>query len=164
MVDPRCVHLIAIKHVMRYLKGTMNYGLKYVADSEIGLLGYSNSDWVGSVENQKRTLGCCFTLGSSMISWINKKQSCVALNMVEVEYVAVCAASREAMWLLKLLTGLFDIAMETTCILCDNQSCIKLSENFVFHDRLNHIEIRYHYIKDMVHKGAMELQYVATNE
>jgi hypothetical protein len=66
-------HLIAVKHVMRYLKGTMDYGLKYVADSEISLLGYSDSDWDDIVANRKSTLGCCFTLGSGMISWINKK-------------------------------------------------------------------------------------------
>jgi hypothetical protein len=78
--------------------------------------------------------------------------------------VAACAASREAVWLRKLLTGLFDIAMEATCILCDNQSCIKLSENPMFHDRSKHIEIRYHYIRDMVQKGAVRLQYVATDE
>jgi hypothetical protein len=164
MVDPRRVHLIAVKHVMRYLKGTMDYGLKYVVDSEISLLGYSDSDWVGSVANQKSTLGCCFTLGSGMISWISKKQSCVALSTAEAEYVAACATSHEAVWLQKLLTGLFDIAMEATCILCDNQSCIKLSENLVFHDRSKHIEIRYHYIRDMVQKGAVRLQYVATDE
>jgi hypothetical protein len=120
MVDPICVHLISIKHVMRYLKGTMDYGLEYVADSEINLLGYSNSDWFGNVENHKSTLGCCFTLGSGMISWISKKQSCVALNIVEAEYVAACVASHEAIWIWKLMIGLFDIAMEETCILCDN--------------------------------------------
>ena len=75
MVDPRCVYVIAVKHVMRYLKGTMDYGLKYVTDSEISLLGYSDSDWVGSVANWKIRLGSCFTLGSGMISWISMKQS-----------------------------------------------------------------------------------------
>jgi hypothetical protein len=74
----------------------MDYGIKYVVDSEISLLGYLDSDWVGSVANRKSTLGCCFTLGSSMISWITKKKSCVALSMAEAEYVAACAASREA--------------------------------------------------------------------
>jgi hypothetical protein len=74
MVDPIHVHLIAIKHVMRYLKGTMDYGLKYVANNKINLLGYLDSDWVGSVANQKSTIGCFFTSGSGMISWINKKQ------------------------------------------------------------------------------------------
>jgi hypothetical protein len=164
MVDPKCVHLIAVKHVMRYLKGIMDYGLKYVADSEMSLLGYSDSDWAGSVANRKSTLGCCFTLGSGMISWISKKKSCVALSMTEADYVVACATSREAVWLQKLLTGLFDIAMEVTCILCDNQSCIKLLENLVFHDKSKHIKIRYHYIRDMVHKGAVRLQYVAIDE
>ena len=74
MVDPKRVHLIVVKHVMRYLKGTVDYGLKYVADSEISLLGYSDSDWAGSVANWKSTLRCCFTLGYGMISWISKKQ------------------------------------------------------------------------------------------
>jgi hypothetical protein len=96
-----------------------------------------------------------------MISWISKKQLCVALSTVEAEYVATCAASREAMWLRKLLTGLFDIAIEATCILCKNQSCIKLSKNPVFHGNLKHIENMYHYIRDMVQKGVVRLQYVA---
>jgi hypothetical protein len=117
MVDPRRVQLIVVKHVIRYLKGTMYYGLEYVVNSEISLLGYSDLDWVDSVANQKSTLGCCFTLGSGMISWINKNKSCVALNIVEAEYVVACAASREAIWLQKLLTRLFDIAMEATGIL-----------------------------------------------
>jgi KUP system potassium uptake protein len=94
-----------------------------------------------------------------MVSWSSRKQLCVVLDTAEVEYVAACAASREAVWLQKLLPGLFDIAMEATCILCDNQSCIKLSENLMFHDRLNHNKIMYHYIGDMVQKGAVRLQF-----
>jgi hypothetical protein len=164
MVDPKHFYLIVVKHVMKYLKGILDYGLKYVVDNEISPLGYSDSNWSSSVENWKSTLGCCFTLRSGMISWISKKQSCVALSTTEEEYVAAFAASRKAVWLQKLLTGLFDIAMDVTCILCGNQSCIKLSENPVFHDRLKHIEIRYHYIRDMVQKGAMRLQYVPTDE
>ena len=78
--------------------------------------------------------------------------------------MAACAASRETMWIQKLLTGLFDIPTEVTCILCDNHSCIKLSENPVFHDRSKHIEIRYHYIRDMVQKGAVRLKYVAIDD
>jgi hypothetical protein len=164
MVDTKCVHLIVVKHVMRYLKGIVDYGLKYVVDNEINLLGYSAFDWATSVANHKSTLGCCFTLGSNMISWISKKHPCVELSMTEAYYVVACATSHEEMWLWKWLTGLFDIVMMETCILCDNQSCIKLLENPLFHDRSKHTEIMYHYIRDMVHKGTMRLQYVATNE
>jgi hypothetical protein len=79
MVEPRGVHLIAAKHVMRYLKGTIDYGLRYVSDCEISLQGFTNSDWVGSVADHKSTSGCCFSLGSSMISWFSRKQTSVAL-------------------------------------------------------------------------------------
>ena len=62
------------------------------------------------------------------------------------------------------MTGLFDLEMEATMILCDNQSCIKMTENLVFHDRSKHIEIHYHYIRDMVQRGALKLLYVSTDE
>jgi hypothetical protein len=76
---------------------------------------------------------------------------------MEVEYIVACATSYEAICLRKLLTNLFDLEMEETMILCDKQSCIKMTENHVFHDRSKHIEIRYHYICDMVQRGALKL-------
>ena len=70
-----------------------------------------------------------------MISWFSRKQSCVALSTAEAEYVAACLASCEAVWLKKLLSNLFDIQLDATCIYCDNQGCVKLFENLVFHDK-----------------------------
>jgi hypothetical protein len=99
-----------------------------------------------------------------MISWQSRKQSSIALSTTEAEYIAACSASCEAIWLRKLLTDLFDLEMRETLILCDNQSCIKMTENHVFHDRSKHIEIRYHYIHDMVQRGALKLQYISTDE
>jgi hypothetical protein len=92
----------------------------------------------------------CFSLVSAMTSWQSWKQSSIALSTAEAEYIVACSASCEAIWLRKLLTGLFDLEMEATMILCDNQSCIKMTENHMFHDKSKHIEIRYHYIRDMV--------------
>ena len=88
----------------------------------------------------------------------------VALSTTEAEYMASCSASSKDVWLQKILSGLFDLEMDATCIYCDNQSCIKLSENPVFHDKSKHIEIKYQYICDMVEKGAMKSKYVATDE
>ena len=99
-----------------------------------------------------------------MISWFSRKQSCVALSTAQEEYVATCSASCEVVWLRKLLSDLFDLQLDSTCIYCDNQSCVKLSENPVFHDKSKHIEIKYHYIMDMVQKGAVKLQYVVMDE
>ena len=85
-----------------------------------------------------------------MISLLSKKQSSIALSTAEAKYIAACSASCEAIWLQKMISGLFNLELDTTVILCDNQSCIKMTENPVFHDRSKHIEIRYFYIRDMM--------------
>jgi hypothetical protein len=121
LVEPRCAHLVAAKHVMRYLKGTLDFGLCYNKDQDFRLIGYTNLDWAGSVSNRKSTLGCCFSLGSSMTSWKSRKQSNISLSTTEAEYIAACSTSCEAIWLWKLLIGLFDLEMEATVIICDNQ-------------------------------------------
>ena len=92
-----------------------------------------------------------------MIAWRSRKQTSVALSTTEEEYIAACSASSEVVWLRKMLSGLFDLEMDATCIYCDNRNCIKLSENPVFHDKSKHIEIKYQYIHDMVDKGAVKL-------
>jgi hypothetical protein len=164
MVEPREVHWVAAKHVLRYLQGTIGYGLQYLGGDGVRLQGFSDSDWAGSDTDRKSTSGCCFSLGSTVISWFNRKQTSVALSSTEAEYMATSLASCEAIWLRKLLTRLFGQELELTVIHCDNQSCIKLSENPVFHDRSKHIEIRYHFIRDRVQKGAVQLQYIPTEE
>ena len=84
--------------------------------------------------------------------------------MTKAEYIATCSASSEAVCLHKTLTRLFDVETDVTDILCDNQSCIKLIEKSTFHDKLKHIEVRYHYIWGMVKKGDVNLKYVPTKE
>ena len=142
MVEPQHVHLVASKHVMRYLKGTLDCGLRYTADSEFRSCGYIDSDWARSVKDRKRTLGCCFSLGSSAISWLNRKQTSVSLSTTEAEYIVACSACSKAVWLRKLLARLFNTEMDATEIYCDNQSCIKLTENLMFHDKSKNIEIK----------------------
>jgi hypothetical protein len=99
-----------------------------------------------------------------MISWQSRKQSGIALITMEAEYIVACSTSYEAIWLCKLLNSLFNLEMEATTILCDKQSCINMKKNPIFHDKSKHTEIRYHYIRDMVQRGAIKLQYVSTNE
>ena len=123
-----------------------------------------DSDWESSAIDRKSTSGCSFSMGSCVISWFRRKQSCVALSTAEAEYVAACSTSCEAMWIRKLLSNLFDLQLDATCIYCDNQICVKLSENPVFHDKSKHIDIKYHYIKNMVQRGAVNIQYVAKDE
>jgi hypothetical protein len=125
-VEPRHEHWIAVKHVLIYIRGTINYGLRYTASNNIQLHGFTDSDWEGSAEDKKRTSGLCFSLGSAMISWGSRKQKSIALNTTEVEYMAACEACTEETWLRKLISNLFDQIPESTIIYCDNQSCIIL--------------------------------------
>jgi hypothetical protein len=92
----------------------------------------------------------CFSLGSTMISWASRKHKYVALSTTEAEYIAACEACTEAVWLRKMIYGLFDQVPDSTVIYCDNQSCMRLSEHPVFHDRSKHIEIKYYFIRDKV--------------
>ena len=91
LVQPIWVHLVAAKHVMRYLKGTIDFGIYYDGSHEYRLYGYTDVDWAGSILDRKSTSGICFCLRSAMSSWFSRKQSSVSLSMVEAEYVADCS-------------------------------------------------------------------------
>ena len=121
MCEPKEIHLVVVKHIMRYLQGILNLGLKY-KKVDLKLHGFTNLDWDRSITDRKNSLGCCFSLGSTMISWICKKQLSVAQSSTKAEYIAATMVSREAVWLRKLLVGLFDQPINPTVIHCDNQS------------------------------------------
>lgn len=96
------------KHVLKYVRGIVECGLRYLGDGEVKLQGYTSSYWVDIVVDKKSNSRCCFSLGSVMISWFGRKQTSVALTSVEAEYMAANTDSCEAIWLRKLLVGLFD--------------------------------------------------------
>jgi len=129
MFDPKQIHLVASKHVLIYVRGTITYGLRYTSSSGVLLFGYASSDWAGSAVDQKSTFGYCFSMGSTMISWSNRKQGSIAQSTPEAKYIAASDAFKEAVWLRKLISDLFGGKLDSTIIHYDNQSCIKLSEN-----------------------------------
>ena len=135
---------------MRYVCGTIKYGLRYTQGDDDRLCGFTDADWAGSSVDRKSTSGYCFSVGLEIVSWCSRKQKSIALSSAKVEYMAANTAMCEAIWLRKLLVSLFRQRIEATNVYCDNQSCIKLSENPVFHDRSKHIDIWCHIIKDCV--------------
>ena len=144
MVEHHHIHWIGAKNLLRYLRGTINHGLRYTVGS-LRLHGYTDADWAGSVVDRKSTSGYCFTLGSASISWMSRKQKSMALSTTEAEYIAACMAYWEATWLRKLFSELFEHVLDATIILCDDQRGIHLSENHVFHDRSKHVDLWYHF-------------------
>eukprot|EP00253_Pinus_taeda_P002300 PITA_02300 len=121
-------------------------------------------NWAGSPSDHKSTSGGIFNLESTTVSWYSRKHRSVALSSAEVEYMAAIQVACEAIWMWTILVGLFDQRKDPIVIYCANQSCIKLSENLVFHDRSKHIDIRYHHLRDCVARGIMLLQYISTEE
>ena len=88
MSDPKQIHLVAAKHVLRYVRGTITYGLRYTSSSGVLLSRYSDSNWAGSAVDRKSTSGYCFSMGSAMISWSSRKQGSIAQSTAEAKYIA----------------------------------------------------------------------------
>jgi len=106
MVEP-ILHWVVAKHVLMYLQGTMEYGLRYVRSGGVQLLGYTGSDWAGSAVDRKSTSGRCFNLGSTVISWFRRKQMSMELSSAKAEYMAISLVCSEVIWVRKMLTSLF---------------------------------------------------------
>jgi hypothetical protein len=164
MVKPTKLFWKAGKHVLRYLKGKFEYGLWYRQMDEVNLHGFMDADWPGGPMDRKSTSGGIFHIGSTAVSWYNRKQRSLALGSAEAEYMVASQAACEAIWMRKILVGLFGSHLDLTVIYCDNQSCIKILINPVFHDRSKHIDIWYHHLRDCVQWKIMLLQYIPTED
>lgn len=162
MSNPTKTHFAAAKRVLRYLKGMKNVGLKYTKEENNNLVGYVDSDWAGSLDDRRSTTGYLFCLGTKPISWSSKKQGTVALSSAEAEYIAANEAIREAVWLRRLLLELQQKVAHPTTVFCDNQSAIAMTKNPVFHARSKHIELRHHFIREMVLKKEITMEFIHT--
>eukprot|EP00253_Pinus_taeda_P014487 PITA_14487 len=164
LVDPTSYRqLVAVEHVLRYLRGTIRHCLKYDS-KEVKLIGFTDSDWGGSETDGRSTIGGCFTLGVAMVSWMSRNQDPVALSSAKAKYVAACEVGKEVVWLRKLLIDLFERALGPNVINCDNQSCIKMFGDLVFHSRTKHIKNKFHFIRNLVQDRIVKLEYVPIDE
>ena len=162
--SPTEAHLTAAKQILRYLKGTANYGIKYQKSDSGNLIGYSDADWAGDCDDRHSTTGNLFLMAGGPVSWLSKKQAIVALSTSEAEYVAVSTATQEAVWLRRLLLDLKSPLDCPTVIMEDNQGAIAIARNPIVQTRTKHIDIKYHYVHEAVQDGVISLQYCPTND
>jgi hypothetical protein len=141
MVKPVELFWKAGKHLLRYMKGTYEYGLWYKQMNEVMLHGFIDADWVGNPMDRGSTSGGIFSIRSIVVSCYRRKQRSMELSSVEEEYMETSQATSDTIWMRKILVGLFGSHLDPTVIFCDNEICIKLSINPVFHDRSKHIDI-----------------------
>jgi hypothetical protein len=160
--SPTTVHMIAAKRVLRYLKGTLDFGLCYSRGS-LQLNGYYDSDWAGSPDDRKSTTGYGLYLGPCLVSWATKKQSIVAKSSTEVEYQSMALAVAEMYWLRMLLQELRVPLLLTPCLWVDNLGALSLSSNAVFHARTKHIEVDYHFIREKIFNKDLLARCISTH-
>lgn len=164
MHNPTKQHFGAAKKILRYVAGTVDYGVWYSNSSTFKLTSFTDSDFGGSLDNRKSTSGNCFSFGSGVVTWSSKKQETVALSSSEAEYAAASASSRQALWLRKLLADFDFVQSEPTEIFCDNRSAIAMAKNPAFHVRTKHIDVQHHFIRQLVADGRIMMKFCGTNE
>jgi hypothetical protein len=164
MANPTQADLVAAKRILRYLQGTKEVAITYSRTGEPQLIGYTDSDWAGDRETRKSTTGYMFTMAGAAISWSSKRQQTIALSSTEAEYMAASSAAQEVMYLRALLLSLRHKQDGPTILYQDNQGAIAIGKDFVSNRRTKHIDIKYHYIRERVEKGDIQLQYLSTEE
>ena len=162
MSDPHPVHWDAAKRVLRYLKGMKNLCLTF-GRNENGLVGYTDADWASQAHRHSIS-GSVFLVSGGAISWSSRKQPIIALSTTEAEYIAASDASRELLWLRALTSELNFSSDSPTTLFCDNQSAIKVAKNGLLHARTKHIDIRYHFIRETILNGHLDIIYCPTSE
>ena len=156
---PSAAHFKTVKRIFQYLKLTSNFAIKYVNLTQPRLIAFSDADWAGDRDDRHSTSGNVFIFGGGAVSWLSKKQAVVALSTSEAEYVALSSATQEAIWLKRLLIDLNVIHDCPIVIQEDNQGATAMSKNPVFHGRTKQIDIQYHFIREAVVNGTIELEY-----
>lgn len=162
---PKETHWKMAKRVLRYLKGTIDYSIKY-EDKNSPLLAYVDSDWAGDANDRKSCSGYVLKLAGGPINWKSKKQRSVALSTMEAEYMALSQVTKEIIYASNLLKHMkiYSPSSDPTTVHCDNLSAVGLSKNSVYHGRSKHINIRYHFSREAQEQGEIVVKHLRTSE
>lgn len=162
--NPGEEHWLIAKRILRYLKATSKYGITYIKDDE-NIKAYTDSDWAGDIDDRKSCSGNVITLSGGPISWKSRKQASVALSTMEAEYATLSEVSQEIIYIKRLLIHMgFDNYVKSPInVFSYNQSAIELSKNAVYHKRSKHIDINFHFTRELVVKKEIVIHYLQTD-
>nr|GFA69952.1 ribonuclease H-like domain-containing protein [Tanacetum cinerariifolium] len=153
MHDPREPYLSALKQILRYVRGTLDYGLRLFFSSTTDLVAYSDANWAGCLTTRRSTSCYCVFIGNNLLSWSSKRQLTLSRSSAEAEYCGVANVIAETCWLRNLLHELHTPLSFATLVYCDNFSAVYLSCNPVQHQRAKHIESDIHFVRDLIVAG-----------
>ena len=162
MSNPGKKHWEAVKGIMRYLNGTRDVCICFGSKGTC-VEGYTDADYAGDMDKRRSTSGYVFMFTGGAVSWRSRLQDCTSMSTTEAEYIAASEACKEAIWLARLVKDL-GITVEMPTLHCDSQSAIMLAKNPVFHAKTKHIDVKYHFIRDMLEDKLMELVKVHTDD
>ncbi|MFS7986065.1 putative RNA-directed DNA polymerase [Helianthus anomalus] len=160
MHEPHDPHYAFMKRIIRYIQGTLDYGIRMVKSATNSLVAYSDADWGGCPDSRRSTSGYCVFLGNNLISWSSKRQATVSRSSAEAEYRGVANAVAEVTWIRNLLLELRIPLIQASVVFCDNVSAVYLSDNPVQHQRTKHIEIDIHFVREKVRLGHVRVLHV----
>ncbi|CAL9004505.1 unnamed protein product [Prunus brigantina] len=158
------LYLTATRPDIMYAACTLDFGLEYKKEEGTVLIGFCDSDWSGSEDDMRSTSGYAFTFGSGVFSWASVKQQCVALSTAKAEYISASEATAQATWLRFVLEDFGEMQAVATPLNCDNTSAIANTKNPIFNQKIKHINWRYHYIKEALQQGVIDLLHCPTKE
>ena len=158
---PTSRHLLAAKRILRYLKGTLNLGIRY-GHPVTPLVGFSDADWAGNLDTRRSTTGYVVMLNNGAVTWRSQRQPTVALSTMEAEYMALTEATKELLWMRRFLTELGYGNDDPVDLFTDNQSALALSKNPVSHARAKHIDVRHHFVRDAIQDNVVWVQHIPT--
>lgn len=164
MENPTMVHEKAAKKILRYIKGTINFGIFFSDSEDTKLTGYSDADYAGDPDTRRSTSGYAFMFGESILSWGSERQKSVSLSTTESEYMAASNAVKELIWLRSFMNELLPDKIKCVSFLMDNQSAIRLIKNPEFHKRSKHIDVRFHFIREKYENDLFSLNYICSRE
>nr|XP_016476860.1 PREDICTED: uncharacterized mitochondrial protein AtMg00810-like [Nicotiana tabacum] len=157
-------HWQATKRLLRYLKGTITYGLHFYPSSSLKLQAYSDVDWDGLTDTRHSTSAYVILLGNNPISWCSKNQRTVARSSTKAEYRAVASVVVELNWITSLLKDLHIPISSSPVVFCDNIGATYLSRNPVFHSHMKHVAIDFHFVRDLLERNKLSVNHIPTGD
>ncbi|KAI5348760.1 hypothetical protein L3X38_001647 [Prunus dulcis] len=163
MTAPTDSHFFQVKRILRYLQGTLQYGIKF-SPGPMQLSAFSDADWAGDASTRRSTTGFVVFLGNNPISWQSREQGSVSRSSTEAEYRALANTAADVVWIRQVLADMHEFLPEPPLLHCDNLSALALSSNPVFHSRIKHLDIDFHFIQERVQSKDFHVQYIPTDD
>jgi hypothetical protein len=171
--NPQQEHWVAIRHILRYLRGSADFALVYPPQGNLTFVGFTDADWGGSRPDRRSTSGYVYLIGGTALSWSSTRQKIVSLSTTEAEYIASSGATQELIWLRQLLKDVQNISLSpvpqavdvpATPLHIDNQSAMSLTQTPEYRRRTKHIDISYHFVREKVTSGEIKVIYTPTDD